>query len=99
LVHPAWIGCGREDLARLQLVQVVLQRHRGGPTESVDALLRLLSGLQQPNSSIQDPARRSLILALARQHGLLDAVLARQLVATAISEPSPPVLPLHTIIF
>lgn len=95
LVHPAWLGCGREDLARLQLVQVVLQRHRGGPTESVDALLRLLSGLQQPISAVHDPGQWSLILALARQYGLLDAALAEQLGATAVGQPLPPILPLQ----
>ena len=98
LVHPAWLRRGQGELVRLQLVQAVLQRHCGGPTESVDALLRLLSSLQKPAVAVHDHARRELILALAGQHGLLDPALAEELGAPVVGQPLPPLLPLNDIV-
>jgi hypothetical protein len=95
MVQPAWLGQGHDDLIRLQLVQVVLQHPCAGPTDAVDVLLRLLSELQAPTAAHLDPVRRRLILALARQHGLLDSVLAERLGAGCIGEPLPPLLPVQ----
>ena len=94
LVHPAWLRRGQGAQVRLQLVQAILQRHCGGPTESADALLRLLSGLKKPAVAVHDHARRELILALASQHGLLDPALAQEFGAMAVGQPRPPLLPL-----
>jgi hypothetical protein len=95
LVQPAWLGRRHDDLIRLLLVQVVLEHLCGGPTGAVDVLLRLLSTLQAPTGAHLDPARRSLILALAGQHGLLDSALAERLGASRIGEPMPPLLPVQ----
>jgi hypothetical protein len=95
LVQPAWLGRRHDDLIRLQLAQVVLQHRCAGPTDAVDVLLRLLSALQAPTAVHLDPARRSLILALAKQHGVLDSALAERLGAGSIVEPRPPLLPVQ----
>lgn len=95
LVQPAWLGRRHDDLIRLQLMQVVLQHPCAGPTDAVDVLLRLMSELQAVTAVHLDPACRSLILALAKQHGLLDQVLADRLGAGCILELRPPVLPVQ----
>ena len=97
LISPAWLGERAEDQQRLQLVLALLQRHRGRPTEPVDALLRLLSLHHPEGRSAQlgcDPRLRHLSLALAEQHGLLNPGLADQLGWTPGQDPIPPLLPL-----
>jgi len=88
LMNPAWLGQREQDLQRLQLVVALLQRHRGLPVEPVDALLRLLSEVQLPDR-IAHP-QRTLVLALAQQHGLLTPEQA----ASVVHRPVPPLLPL-----
>jgi len=95
LVNPPWIGRRALDLQRLQLVQVLLQRHLGRPIEPSDRLLRLLSqqhpdGQQAVASSSAEATMRELILALSHQHGLLDHSLAQRLGWTAPRAPLPP---------
>ncbi|MFO7628552.1 MAG: hypothetical protein R6W06_03350, partial [Prochlorococcaceae cyanobacterium] len=101
LISPAWLGERAEDQQRLQLVLALLQRHRGRPTEPVDALLRLLSLHHPEGRSAQlglDPRLRHLSLALAEQHGLLNPGLAAQLGWTTGQDPIPPLLPLPAAI-
>ncbi len=88
LIQPAWFGQREQDLKRLQLVLALLQRHRGLPVEPVDALLRLLTQAQL-SDRIEDP-QRALVLALAKQHGLLTPEQA----ALVVHRPVPPLLPL-----
>lgn len=88
LIQPALFGQREQDLQRLQLVLALLQRHRGLPVEPVDALLRLLSQAQLFDR-IEDP-QRALVLALAKQHGLLTPEQA----AVVVHRPVPPLLPL-----
>ena len=95
VVHPPWLGSRTLDLQRLQLVQVLIQRHRGRLIEPADLLLKLLSQLHPDrqdvhNASPELASWRSLILALTDQHGLLDAALAQRLGWDPLSDPIPP---------
>jgi hypothetical protein len=95
VAHPPWLGSRTLDLQRLQLVQVLLQRHRGRLIEPADLLLKLLSQHHPDrhnnhNASPELASWRSLILALAEQHGLLDAALAQRLGWDHLSDLIPP---------
>lgn len=97
LIRPAWLGNRDQDDQRLQLVLALLQRHRGHPTEPVDALLRLLSfhhPLAPTRSVSVDSQLRDLCLSLADQHGLVDCNLAAQLGHPKPIPPRPPLVPL-----
>ena len=98
LVNPAWLRDRLPNQQRLHLTLALLQRHRGHPTAAADALLRLLA-FHHPEGSIPraaapDPALRSLSLALASEHGLVDPALADQFawppVDPAQRQPLPP---------
>ena len=95
LINPPWLGRRVLDLQRLQIVQVLLQRHLGRPIQPADGLLRMLSqqypdGQQAAVGSSTEATMRELILALSHQHGLLDHGLAQRLDWTAPRAPVPP---------
>jgi len=101
LVDPAWLGDRVRNQQRLQLALALLQRHRGHPTASADALLRLLA-LHHPHgravhAAEADPALRDLALALAGQHGLLDPGLAQELGWSPPVCLHPPLCPLASV--
>ena len=99
MVHPPWLGARVLDLQRLQLIQVLLHRHSGRLIESADLLLKLLSQHHPDRQDIHNMSKqvaswKDLILALADQHGLLDAELAQRLGWISPGNALPPLEPI-----